>query len=100
MPERTFDVARDVTVIGGDELRRKNARTLPEALMGEAGVFMQQTDYGAGSPILRGLIGKQILLLVDGVRVNNATYRFGANQYLATIDLSNVERVEIVKGVG
>lgn len=100
MPEPVFDVARDVTVITGDELRRKNARTLPEALMGEAGVFVQQTDYGAGAPIIRGLIGKQVLLLVDGVRMNNAIYRFGPNQYLATIDLATVERVEIVKGVG
>ncbi len=99
-PERTFDTARDVTVVTGEELRRKNARTLPEALMGEPGVFMQQTDYGAGSPIIRGLIGKQILLLVDGVKLNNATYRFGPIQYLATIDLASVDRVEIVKGVG
>ena len=68
--------------------------------MEEAGVFVQQTSYGGGSPIIRGLVGKQILILVDGVRLNNATFRFGPLQYLATIDVAAVERIEIVRGVG
>ncbi|HEY6553323.1 MAG TPA: TonB-dependent receptor, partial [Vicinamibacteria bacterium] len=82
-----------------EEIRRQNARTLPELLM-MAGVFMQQTNYGGGSPIIRGLMGKHVLVLVDGARLNNATYRFGPIQYLNTIDINSVERVEIVRGVG
>lgn len=99
-PEPTFDTARAVEVITAEEIRRKNARTLPELLMEEAGVFVQQTNYGGGAPIIRGLIGKQVLILVNGVRLNNATFRFGPIQYLNTIDLAAVERVEIVRGVG
>ncbi len=100
VPQRVFDVARQVMVITGDDLRRKNPRSLPEALMGEVGLFVQQTDYRAGSPIIRGLMGKQVLIMVDGVKVNNATYRYGPNQYLATIDLQMVDRIEVVEGVG
>ncbi|HEU4388579.1 MAG TPA: TonB-dependent receptor [Blastocatellia bacterium] len=99
-PERPFDTSRAVVVITSADIWRKNARTLPELLMEEAGIFVQQTNYGAGSPIIRGLVGKQILILVDGVKVNTATFRLGPLQYLATIDLSMVERVEIVRGVG
>jgi outer membrane receptor protein involved in Fe transport len=62
------------------------------------GVFVQQTNYAGGSPIIRGLAGKQVLILIDGVRVNNATYRFGFVQYLSTIDVAAVERIEIVRG--
>jgi outer membrane receptor protein involved in Fe transport len=99
-PESPFETARAVQVITAEDIWRRNARTLPEVLMEEAGVFVQQTNYGSGSPIIRGQIGKQILILVDGVRVNNATYRFGSIQYLNTIDLAMVERIEIVRGVG
>ncbi len=100
VPERTFDTGRAVDIVTVDEAWRRNARSLPDVLMEEAGVFIQQTNYGAGSPIIRGLMGKQIMILIDGVKVNNATYRFGPVQYLSTIDLRAVERIEIVRGVG
>jgi hemoglobin/transferrin/lactoferrin receptor protein len=98
-PERPFDTARAVQVITAEDIWRKNARTVPELLMNETGIFVQQTNYGGGSPIIRGLMGKQIVILVDGVRINNATFRFGPLQYLNTIDISAVERIEIVRGV-
>jgi hemoglobin/transferrin/lactoferrin receptor protein len=98
-PEPMFQTARATEVITSEEIRRQNARTLPELLM-MAGVFVQQTNYGGGSPVIRGLMGKHILILVDGARLNNAGYRFGPNQYLNTIDIDTVERVEIVRGVG
>ncbi len=97
-PESPFDTARAVQVITREEIWRHNARNLPELLMEEVGIFVQQTNYGGGSPIIRGLIGKQILILVDGVKINNATYRFGPIQYLSTIDLGWIERIEIVRG--
>ena len=99
-PTRPFETARSVKVITRYDIWRKNARTLPELLMEEGGVWVQQTDYAAGSPIIRGLMGKEILILIDGVKLNNATYRYGPLQYLATIDIDMVERVEIVRGVG
>ena len=98
--EPVFETARAVQVITAEDARRRGARTLPEALMEEAGVFVQQTNYGGGSPIIRGMIGKQILILIDGIKVNTATYRFGPIQYLGTIDLATVDRIEIVRGVG
>lgn len=44
------------------------------------------------------MTGKQVLILVDGVRVNNSFYRFGPHQYLNTIDPNIVERLEVVRG--
>jgi hemoglobin/transferrin/lactoferrin receptor protein len=98
--EPAFETARAVQVITAEDARRRGARTLPEALMEEAGIFVQQTNYGGGSPIIRGMIGKQVLILLDGIKVNTATYRFGPLQYLSTIDLATVDRIEVVRGVG
>jgi TonB-dependent heme/hemoglobin receptor len=98
--QSVFDSPRAVSVISGEEIRRKNFRSTPEALLETTGILVQETNYGAGSPIIRGLIGNQILILVDGVRMNNAIYRFGPNQYLNTIDLNQIERIEVVRGAG
>jgi outer membrane receptor protein involved in Fe transport len=87
-------------------VRKKNAmesplsRTVPEALQGVTGLFIQKTNHGGGSPFLRGLTGNQTLIMVDGVRLNNSIFRYGPNQYMTLIDPSMVERVDVVKGAG
>lgn len=75
-------------------------RTTPEALIGAAGVFMQKTNHGGGSPFVRSLTGNQNLLMIDGIRLNNATYRYGPNQYFNTIDLFAVQSIEVARGTG
>jgi outer membrane cobalamin receptor len=75
-------------------------RTTPEALMGVNGVFVQKTNHGGGSPFLRGLTGNQTLILIDGIRLNNSTFRYGPNQYFNTIDPFSLSSIEVVKGSG
>ncbi|TXT32546.1 MAG: TonB-dependent receptor [Chitinophagaceae bacterium] len=75
-------------------------RSTPEALMGSTGIFVQKTNHGGGSPFVRALTGNQNLLMIDGIRLNNATYRYGPNQYFNTIDLYNVGSIEIARGTG
>ncbi|MCF8245012.1 MAG: TonB-dependent receptor [Saprospiraceae bacterium] len=75
-------------------------RTVPEALSSTPGVFVQKTNHGGGSPFLRGLTGNQTLLLVDGIRLSNATFRYGPNQYLNTVDPYSVSSIEVLKGGG
>lgn len=90
--------AAKVTVIDGDELRRTGERSLPRALGRAAGVWVQESNLGGGAPIVRGLYGNQILILVDGVRLNDSTTRFGPNQSLNTLDPAMVDRVEVIHG--
>jgi len=77
-----------------------NYRTTPEALVGSSGVFVQKTNHGGGSAFIRGLTGNQTLLMLDGVRINNATFRYGPNQYLNNIDLYTIDQIEVSKGTG
>lgn len=98
--QRLIDSPRSVSIITAEEIRKRNCRTTPEALNELVGILVQETNYGGGSPIIRGLVGNQILVLVDGIRLNNAIFRLGPNQYLNTIDVNQIERIEVVRGPG
>jgi len=93
-------VPRATSVIDAEELAHTMPRTTPEALSASPGVWVQKTNHGGGSPFVRGLSGNQVLVLVDGIRLNNSTFRYGPNQYLATIDPTSLERIEVVRGAG
>lgn len=89
-----------VSVLTQDEIKFNAPRSMAEALIGVAGVWVQKTNHGGGSPFIRGLTGNQTLLLTDGIRLNNSTFRYGPNQYFNTIDLFSVERAEVIRGKG
>ena len=96
----SFDVPEAVTVVSREEILQRLARTTPEALASQPGIWVQKTTHGGGSPIIRGMVGNQVLVLVDGIRLNNATYRYGPNQYLSTVDPGLVDRIEAIRGGG
>lgn len=98
--EDPFLCDRSVSIVDRAALKEHPPRTLPEALRDSVGVFVQQTNTGGGSPILRGMIGPQNLILVDGVRLNNSVHRTGPTQYLNLIDPYSVSHVEVLRGPG
>ncbi len=95
---RVVDVSRSVNIVPAWRIEERNAKTSAEALREETGIFIQKTSHGGGSAIIRGLSSNQVLLLVDGVRLNNSTYRLGNHQYLTTVDNFIVDRLEVVRG--
>jgi len=95
-----FETPADVLVVDRDELLFGQPLDVPDALQGLPGVMVQRTNRGAVAPILRGLIGPENLLLLDGVRLNTAIYRTGPNQYAGLIDPLALRSVEVVLGPG
>jgi outer membrane receptor protein involved in Fe transport len=93
-----FETPQSVSVVRSQAMDQLAVATLPDALEGLAGVLVQRTTLGGGSPIIRGMVGNQVLLLVDGIRLNNSTYRLGPNQYFNSVDRFGSERVEVVRG--
>lgn len=93
-----YDVPQLATIADRDDLDRRQATTMFRALQQETGVLLQQTGNGQLSPFIRGLTGQQILILVDGIRMNTSILRPGPNQYAATIDPGMIERIEIIRG--
>ena len=96
--QKSFEVERSLQTVDADQLRELQASGAPEALHETTGVLVQKTNRGAGAPILRGMIGPANLLVVDGIRFNNATFRTGPNQYLAMLDPVSFSRFEVMMG--
>jgi hemoglobin/transferrin/lactoferrin receptor protein len=91
--ETAFEVPHMTAIVPVEQ-----ARTVPEAFRETPGVMVQKTAHGQGSPFIRGFTGFRTLMLVDGIRLNNSTFRDGPNQYWNTVDPFSVGRLELVKG--
>lgn len=76
------------------------AAALGDHLVGASGIAIQRTGPGQAVPIVRGLIGSAVLVLVDGIRLNNAIFRPAPNQYTSLVDPWHVDSVTVVKGPG
>lgn len=94
-----FDVPFTTGILPGSTVvGRQQARTTPEALRELAGISVQKTAHGQGSPKFRGQTGFQTLLLVDGIRINDSTWRSGNVEYWNHVDPYSFDRFEIVRG--
>lgn len=96
-PEKAGKIAQTISVI-----RDRNAIQLQpntgDVLLNSGQVFVQKSQQGGSSPIIRGFEASRILLSVDGIRLNNAIYRSGHLQNIITIDNMVLDRVEIIYG--
>ena len=80
------------------EIERLNTQTTAGLLEKRAGVNVQKSQMGGGSPVIRGFEANRVLLVVDGVRLNNAIYRGGHLQSIISVDNATLEQVEIIFG--
>lgn len=99
-PESITDTPYTASVVDRQNLDDHLIRTVPDAFQAVPGVLIQKTAYGHGSPFIRGFTGRQNLMLVDGIRMNNSTWRSGPVQYWNTFDQENLETIELVKSQG
>ncbi|MCS5611827.1 MAG: TonB-dependent receptor plug domain-containing protein, partial [Candidatus Poribacteria bacterium] len=98
--KETFRTPNSISVIERQQIDRMSPTIMPQILSEVGGVFAQQTTVGQGSPVLRGLTGYQTSINIDGVRLNNSTFRSGPNQYLSTIAPHNLDRIKVLRGPG
>jgi hemoglobin/transferrin/lactoferrin receptor protein len=96
-PEKTKRIAQYVDVLKRPE--DINYQPNPgDALINSGKIFVQKSQQGGGSPIIRGFEASRVLLMVDGVRMNNAIYRAGHLQNIVTIDNMILDRMEVLYG--
>ena len=100
IPEKKRDVIQKISVIKSEEIQNQNQSSMADLVGASGNVFVQKSQLGGGSPIIRGFETNKVLMVVDGVRMNNAIYRGGHLQNIITLDNSIMERVEVLFGPG
>jgi len=98
--EKRKDVAQSIQVIKAKELAFSNQQTTADVMQNSGNIMVQKSQGGGGSPIIRGFETNKVLMVVDGVRMNNAIYRGGHLQNIITLDNSMLDKIEIVYGPG
>jgi hemoglobin/transferrin/lactoferrin receptor protein len=96
--ERKKFVSQKVEVISARQIAQTNAQNVGDLLINTGNVFVQKSQQGGSSPVLRGFEASRVLLVVDGIRMNNAIYRAGHLQNVITVDQNMLERVEVLYG--
>jgi hemoglobin/transferrin/lactoferrin receptor protein len=94
------EIPNKITTISAAEVENLNPQTAADLVGTSGGVFVQKSQMGGGSPMIRGFSANRILLVVDGLRMNNAIYRSGNLQNIISIDANSVENTEIIFGPG
>jgi hemoglobin/transferrin/lactoferrin receptor protein len=96
--ERKKFVSQKVEVITARQIAHTNAQNTGDLLVNTGNVFVQKSQQGGSSPVLRGFEASRVLLVIDGIRMNNAIYRAGHLQNVITVDQNSLERVEVLYG--
>ena len=96
--ETKRNVAQQVQVLTATDIANMQAQSTADVLANSGNVHVQKSQLGGGSPNIRGFEGNRLLLVIDGVRMNNLIYRGGHMQDLIKTDNNNLDRVEILFG--
>ena len=98
--QKKDEVPNKITSIKAKEVAYLNAQTTADLLGNSNQVFIQKSQLGGGSPMIRGFSANSVLIVVDGVRMNNAIFRSGNLQNIISIDGNILDEAEIVFGPG
>jgi len=96
-PTLSKNIIQTIGVITDKNLIQYQSTTA-DILTASGQVFVQKSQQGGGSPVIRGFEASRILLLVDGVRMNSAIFRSGHLQNIITVDNMSLDRVEVNYG--
>jgi hemoglobin/transferrin/lactoferrin receptor protein len=98
--QNTREIPVTVEQVTPEEVRLQNPQTAADLLSVSNEVFIQKSQMGGGSPMIRGFATNRVLLVVDGVRMNNAIFRGGNLQNVISLDANAIENTEVVFGPG
>ena len=94
------EIPNRIEKINRQDVRLRNPQTTADLLAQMGGVFIQKSQLSGGSPMIRGFATNRVLIVNDGVRMNNAIYRSGNIQNIISIDPFTIENGEVVFGPG
>ncbi|MBN2275681.1 MAG: TonB-dependent receptor [Bacteroidales bacterium] len=98
--EQQIEIPYRVTKINMREAGFQNPQTSADLLGTGGSVYVQKSQLAGGSPMLRGFATNRVLLVIDGVRMNNAIFRLGNLQNVISLDAGSLESAEVLFGPG
>ncbi|NQW42040.1 MAG: TonB-dependent receptor [Bacteroidetes bacterium] len=98
--EKVEDVDKQIVVINKKEMAFINQSTTADLLQQSGKVFVQKSQMGGGSIVMRGFEANKVLMVVDGIRMNNAIYRGGHLQNSISVDNNMLDKTELLFGAG
>ncbi|MEO9871265.1 TonB-dependent receptor [Ekhidna sp.] len=93
-------VSQQIMTVSKKSIQFQNPQTSADLLANSGQVFVQKSQLGGGSPKIRGFSANSVLLVVDGVRMNNAIFRSGNLQNVINVDANALESSEVIFGPG
>ncbi len=94
------EIPAKITSISARDVALQNPQTAADLLGGSGEVFIQKSQQGGGSPMIRGFSTNRVLLTVDGIRMNTAIFRSGNLQNAISLDPFSIENTEVFFGPG
>ena len=94
------DIPQQIVTVTSNDVIFRNPQTAADLLESSGQVYVQRSQLGGGSPMIRGFSTNRLLIAVDGVRFNNAIFRGGNVQNVISIDPFAVDRTEVILGPG
>ncbi|GGF64232.1 TonB-dependent receptor plug domain-containing protein [Wenyingzhuangia marina] len=96
--EKKQSIPEHIEIVARKEIDYISPQTSADLLANIPGIRVQKSQFGGGSPVIRGMESNRVLLVVDGVRMNNAIYRNGHLQNSISVSPFVLERTEVVFG--
>ncbi len=94
------DIPQKILSINSDKIEFVNPQTSADVLQSSGSVFVQKSQLGGGSPMIRGFSTNRLLITVDGVRMNNAIFRGGNIHNVIAVDPLAIQNTEVTLGAG
>jgi hemoglobin/transferrin/lactoferrin receptor protein len=98
--QSSSELSSKITTIKAKDIALQNPQTAADLLANSGEVFIQKSQQGGGSPMIRGFATNRLLYVVDGVRMNSAIFRAGNIQNVISIDALAIESAEVLFGPG
>lgn len=92
------DIPKTITSINAKTIAFNNPQTSADLLESTGQIYVQKSQLGGGSPMIRGFSTNRLLITVDGVRMNNAIFRGGNLQNVISIDPFSIKNTEVILG--
>ncbi|MBV6420466.1 MAG: Vitamin B12 transporter BtuB [Ignavibacteriaceae bacterium] len=98
--ENKSEVPNTIEMITPRDIEFQNPQTTADMLGMSGNVFIQKSQLGGGSPMIRGFATNRLLIVVDGVRMNTAIFRSGNLQNVISLDANALDHTEVIFGPG